>query len=790
MDDYLVGKTMDKPQNFAGGGDVVAEDTVTIGQDFTPSKNMAEAQAKLDTGVKDLRADRKVQFDKMTEQLTSGAVKDMELEEQENFVALYKLLKQHHNFAEGGAVPMKEQMSMFDDGGLMDEGGSVDPVSGNDVPPGSTQEEVRDDIPAQLSEGEFVFPADVVRFIGLSNLMSMRQEAKMGLKQMEAMGQMGNSDEATMPDDLPFDINDLDVEDDGEYNDTQEFAVGGMPTSDTGVYFSPATGPTTGVAPTPTQAASQQFVQPVRPTQANVPTTPTYTAAEIPSFASSVGQNIPGVDFEYVEYTNEAGNVIKLRKSKSTGQMLDAVPEGYTFVDPATTPTVSPTAQVKPAVPYDEGQGSRDAASNIGPPAGITSTNAKAAALKALDPKFGNVIKDINDKYSNKVTNINPLLPGGLIRTAINGFKKMSETKKAINDYDYTTLGTPTNQQIADGKGNSLTADEMKNVVNTIGSEIYSGYRDKEGNITAESMAKGPKSTDGLVQQMKDGFSKVTGIGGQVYDEDDYESGTVVSDVPTVSQPSQPSLADSGLDYSDPVAQPITDITKTAITDIANKNQSDMDKEAGSRVTTAQVRDAETGKIVSDVTNIAEIISSAAEQVAANRTTQQAVEILLNNSITTDADGVSKTTLSPEDALTMVKQFGADELIEDDKAVKAAELARKAKQEQDRQDESDRAVKATQQRYFEQQGGEGNVTQPTLADSGLDYGNTQVGPTGGGSSDENPGGGSPSGGSTTSSSDGFDDGGAFSGMAQGGLASKPKPKKTKKMKKGGLASKK
>ena len=45
---------------------------------------------------------------------------------------------------------MAKQMDMFDDGGLMDEGGTVDPVSGNDVPPGSTQEEVRDDIPAQL----------------------------------------------------------------------------------------------------------------------------------------------------------------------------------------------------------------------------------------------------------------------------------------------------------------------------------------------------------------------------------------------------------------------------------------------------------------------------------------------------------------------------------------------------------------------------------------------------------------------------------------------------------------
>ena len=108
----------------------------------------------------------------------------------------------------------------FDEGGLMDEGGTVDPVSGNDVPPGSTQEEVRDDIP----EGEFVFPADVVRYIGLENLMRMRQEAKQGLAQMEAMGQMGNSEEATVEDNLPFDMYDLDVED-----DAVEMAQGGMP---------------------------------------------------------------------------------------------------------------------------------------------------------------------------------------------------------------------------------------------------------------------------------------------------------------------------------------------------------------------------------------------------------------------------------------------------------------------------------------------------------------------------------------------------------------------------------
>ena len=90
------------------------------------------------------------------------------------------------------------------EGGMLQEGGTVDPVSGNEVPPGALQEEVRDDIPAQLSEGEFVFPADVVRFIGLENLMKLRQAAKEGLSKMESMGQMSNAEEATEEDDGEF----------------------------------------------------------------------------------------------------------------------------------------------------------------------------------------------------------------------------------------------------------------------------------------------------------------------------------------------------------------------------------------------------------------------------------------------------------------------------------------------------------------------------------------------------------------------------------------------------------
>ena len=61
---------------------------------------------------------------------------------------------------------MKEQMELFNEGGLRDEGGTVEPESGNEVPSGSLQKEVADDIPAMLSDGEFVMTAQAVRNAG------------------------------------------------------------------------------------------------------------------------------------------------------------------------------------------------------------------------------------------------------------------------------------------------------------------------------------------------------------------------------------------------------------------------------------------------------------------------------------------------------------------------------------------------------------------------------------------------------------------------------------------------
>ena len=261
----------------------------------------------------------------------------------------------------GGVVPMKnmeQQMELFADGGLMDEGGMVDEESGNEVPSGSLREEVRDDIPAQLSEGEFVFPADVVRYFGLEKLMQMRQEAKAGLARMEAMGQMGNADEATLPDDLPFTIDDLDMEDEEEYNNRQEFAVGGLAAPLQNTAFNPLGQPmgTVGQAQAPMQAASAAPVQAasVQPGTVQLPGTqftPTTVQAVTPTFQETIGAGVIGVDYEMVDYVNEAGQVIQLRKSKSTGEMLDPIPEGYKLkseqVESAvTTPTTVETARV------------------------------------------------------------------------------------------------------------------------------------------------------------------------------------------------------------------------------------------------------------------------------------------------------------------------------------------------------------------------------------------------------------------------------------------------------------
>ena len=110
-------------------------------------------------------------------------------------------------------MAVERQMEM-DLGEVPDNTIGVDPVSGNEIPLGSTAENVRDDIPANLSEGEIVIAADVVNFHGVKLFEDLRKEAKMGYAQMAKDGRIGG--EPMMGDediDIEFTIEDLEVMD-------------------------------------------------------------------------------------------------------------------------------------------------------------------------------------------------------------------------------------------------------------------------------------------------------------------------------------------------------------------------------------------------------------------------------------------------------------------------------------------------------------------------------------------------------------------------------------------------
>ena len=85
-----------------------------------------------------------------------------------------------------GAMP-DEPCGMSE--GFMSPSVGVDEESGNPIPPGSNAENVKDDIPAALSDGEYVVPADVVRYHGLKTFVALRDD-KLGLMSMQFEGQI------------------------------------------------------------------------------------------------------------------------------------------------------------------------------------------------------------------------------------------------------------------------------------------------------------------------------------------------------------------------------------------------------------------------------------------------------------------------------------------------------------------------------------------------------------------------------------------------------------------------
>jgi hypothetical protein len=397
-------------------------------------------------------------------------------------------------------MALEKQMDLFQEGGMIDEGGTTDPVSGNDVPTGSLKKEVRDDIPAQLSEGEFVMPADVVRFHGLDKMMALRDEAKAGLQRMEDMGQMGNSEEATIPDGIPFNMDDLELED-----EPMEMQVGGfVPSAPT---FTPGNMQQSQFANYTPQYTPYQMPQYTAPTytgyqapqQAFTPTAPTQT----PSFTEFVRPKT-------ATYVDSQGNEIQIPVGED-GTPLIPVPPGYTLKSdtPATTdPTPDPTQQQQQVSAQQREEDPSDGREFGGGPAGMTMNQSKISVLKQLDPSFAQTISSIDEKYK---------APQGLASLSILGgigreFKRGSETRAALRDYDYDKLAADS----------GLTREELDSTLQELTSEVYSGYRDP---VTGEvSGQKDPRSA------FERGKDFLAGIGGKKEEDFGDEFGNIADD--------------------------------------------------------------------------------------------------------------------------------------------------------------------------------------------------------------------------------------------------------------------
>ena len=158
-------------------------------------------------------------------------------------------------FAEGGPVmELDEQTEMaFGNGSAR-----VDPVSGNEVPPGALPEEVRDDIPARLSEGEYVVPADVLQYYGIKFFEDLRGKAKMELSGMEQNGRMGGEpleEDHVSLEEMPFGAEELQSYEDGQEAPAQGFAEGGPVTEAASMF------PTTMIKTYINEAGSKLYIR-------------------------------------------------------------------------------------------------------------------------------------------------------------------------------------------------------------------------------------------------------------------------------------------------------------------------------------------------------------------------------------------------------------------------------------------------------------------------------------------------------------------------------------------------
>jgi hypothetical protein len=225
-------------------------------------------------------------------------------------------------------APKFNKGGLYQEGGMQDDGMDRDPVSGNEIPPGSLAKEVRDDIPAQLSEGEYVVPADVVQYYGLKFFEDLRDKAKMALARMERDGRIGGEPVDTEPQmdtgDFPFSVDEL-----------QTFSEGGTPRG-----YQPGGGVTFVGTPTTTmQPNPLTYVSPVMATPQMNQTSNFGTGVSGGVYTSGVtvptGMTMPSVSssIKTERYINDKCSELTLLEGQGApaGYVLASSPQGIEY---------------------------------------------------------------------------------------------------------------------------------------------------------------------------------------------------------------------------------------------------------------------------------------------------------------------------------------------------------------------------------------------------------------------------------------------------------------------------
>jgi hypothetical protein len=331
---------------------------------------------------------------------------------------LQQLDKQiHSGFAEGGVVePLDSTNQAFAQGGTIERDqmndqtqeafpiSGHDPVSGNEVPLGSRPEEVRDDIPISVSEGEFVIPADALRYHGIKKFEDLITQAKTGFAKLEEEGRLGGGSEEPQ-DELPFSDEELASfdEEDGPIG----MAEGGVVNS--GGYPDYLYGSGT-------------------------------TATDQTSMTASANQQ----GIEYKEFYDKDGN--KVIMPYFNGMAMGVLPEGFVSAE-GTDPGSTPNQMLEGGGP--DGPATDSQGNVIGTGKAVDSESMTVSELKGLVDR-----KAFKDTVFGKIVSMHPLgnlVVGLYTKAETNNKAKLTDLIEAKNkDAAYIVESVKQNQATKD----------------------------------------------------------------------------------------------------------------------------------------------------------------------------------------------------------------------------------------------------------------------------------------------------------------------------------------------------